>query len=363
MKELTVGLQDRAYPIYIGENIEYGSLIRKALPKVQKVMVVTNETVGPLYLKSLQSSLEQEQFEVATCILKDGEKYKNIDSFYTIHTRLLEENFGRDGAIIALGGGVIGDLSGFAASTYQRGIAFVQVPTTLLAMVDSSVGGKTAINHPLGKNMIGSFHQPKAVIASLECLKTLPEREITAGLGEVVKTAMIKDEPFFMYLEKHIEAVFTCNLDVLGVIVERCCNIKAEVVAHDEKEHGLRAILNFGHTFGHALESFLGYGTWLHGEAVGLGMIIASNLAVKRGLLKAESAHRLLNLCRKAKLPVTIPENMQDKDFIFYMHHDKKVRQGTVRYVLPVDVGAVRLFPDVGDEEVSALILDLKQHP
>ena len=285
MESITVGLGERSYPIYIGTNLEYGKLIKQALPKVKDLMVVTNDTVGPLYFEKVQKSLQEQGFNVHECVLKDGECYKTLHSWWQILTTLLEQQFGRDGAIVALGGGVVGDMAGFAASVYQRGIPFVQIPTTLLAMVDSSVGGKTAINHPLGKNMIGTFYQPKAVMADLNCLKTLPQKEISAGLGEVVKTGIIYDKEFFDFLNSDIEKTFDHDLATISHIVKRCCEIKALVVSQDEKEHGLRAILNFGHTFGHAIEAYLGFGTWLHGEAVGLGMVIASALAKERHMI------------------------------------------------------------------------------
>ncbi len=360
MENITVGLGDNSYPIYIGTGIGQGELIRRALPKVSDLMVVTNDTVGPLYFASLKEELEKENFRVCQCVLKDGEKHKTVDSFMQIHTALLESEFGRDGAIVALGGGVVGDMAGFAASTYQRGIPFVQIPTTLLAMVDSSVGGKTAINHPLGKNMIGTFYQPKAVIANLDCLKSLPSRELSAGLGEVVKTGIIYDRGFYEFLGRDIEKVFDCDLEVLSKIVRRCCEIKAKVVEADEREHGLRAILNFGHTFGHAVEAHLGFGTWLHGEAVGLGMVIASALAQERGLIGKEDYDGIKKLCQKARLPVEIPQNMQGEDFIHHMRHDKKVRHGVIRYVLPVAIGKVSIFSDVSDDEVVALVNRLK---
>ncbi len=360
MESITVGLKDRSYPIYIGTSLSYGELIRKALPNITDLMVVTNDTVGPMYFNNLKVQLEENGFKVSECVLKDGESYKTIDSFWSIHTSLLENNFGRDSAIIALGGGVVGDMAGFAAATYQRGIPFVQIPTTLLAMVDSSVGGKTAINHPLGKNMIGAFYQPKAVIADLETLKTLPKREITAGLGEVVKTAIIYNYKFFEFLENNVKKVFDYDLPVIGEIVKNCCQIKAEVVSEDEKEHGLRAILNYGHTFGHAIEAFLGFGTWLHGEAVGLGMVIASALAEKRGLITKADDERMKKLCKKAFLPTSIPQEMTADDFITHMRHDKKVRNGTIRYVLPTKIGKVEIFSDVSDDEIKILINTLK---
>lgn len=360
MENITVGLGDRSYPIFIGTNLEYGKLIREALPKVTDLMVVTNDTVGPLYFEHVKTQLETVGFSVSVCVLKDGEVYKTIESFFDIQSALMEKDFGRDGAIVALGGGVVGDMAGFAASTFQRGIPFVQIPTTLLAMVDSSVGGKTAINHPLGKNMIGTFYQPKAVLASLDCLKTLPKQEITAGLGEVVKTGIIYDADFFEFMEKDISKVFDYDLDVLSTIVKRCCQIKAAVVGEDEKEHGLRAILNYGHTFGHAIEAFLGFGTWLHGEAVGLGMVIASELALSRGLISQSDNDRMKALCEKSLLPTKIPDAMTGDDFISHMRHDKKVRHGVIRYVLPVSIGCVKIFSDVSDDEVRALITKMK---
>ncbi len=360
MAEITVGLGDRSYPIYIDSSLSYGAIAKKALPKVKDLLIVSNDTVAPLYLNRVKSELQAEGFKVCECILKDGEAYKTIDSWMQIETALLEDSFGRDGAVVALGGGVVGDMAGFAAACYQRGIAFIQIPTTLLAMVDSSVGGKTAVNHPLGKNMIGAFHQPKAVAADISVLKTLPARELACGMGEVVKTGIIYDEEFFEYLEQHAHKVFEHDDEVISHIVKRCCEIKAEVVSKDEEEHGLRAILNFGHTFGHAVEAFLGFGTWLHGEGVGLGMVIAAALSLKRGLISQDDFERMRALIVCCKLPDSIPENMQAEDFLRLMRHDKKVRQGVIRYVLPQRLGKVGLYTDVSDAEVVELINSLK---
>lgn len=362
MQSINVGLGERSYPIYIGTELDYGSLIRKALPKVRKLMVVTNETVGPLYLDKLKQQLESAGFEPSSCVLKDGEAYKTVDSWMQIMTALLEHDFGRDGALVALGGGVVGDMTGFAASAYQRGIDYVQVPTTLLSMVDSSVGGKTAINHPLGKNMIGSFYQPKAVLADISSLKTLPHRELSAGLGEVIKYGIIEDGEFFSYLEREIDKVFSLDSAVLSTIVKRCCEIKAEVVARDEHEHGVRALLNLGHTFGHALEAHLGFGIWLHGEGVGLGMVIAAALSRSRELIDSRAYDRIVRLVQRARLPVQIPSSMMPDDFIHHMRHDKKVRHGVIRYVLPTAIGSSEVFADVGDEEVLKLLAQLKDY-
>ena len=360
MRDIVVGLGERSYHINIGTGLNYGEIARLALPKFQDLMVVSNDTVAPLYMDLVKSELEKNGFKVRQCILKDGECYKTVESWMQILTSLLEEGFGRDSAVVALGGGVVGDMAGFAAACYQRGIPVMQIPTTLLSMVDSSVGGKTAFNHPLGKNMIGAFHQPVAVAADILMLKSLPEREIACGMGEIVKTGVIYDAKFFEYLEEHAELVFEHDEEVISHIVQRCCEIKAEVVSKDEEEHGLRAILNFGHTFGHAIEAFLGFGTWLHGEGVGLGMVIASFLACKRGYISEGAYERIRKLIVRCHLPDRIPETMQAEDFIRLMRHDKKVRNGKIRYVLPQGIGKVGLYSDVSDEEVISLINSMK---
>lgn len=360
MQTITVGLGERSYPIHIGTSLDYGALSAPNLKKVRDLLIVSNDTVAPLYLEQVENEYKKAGFSVKSCILKDGEKYKTVDSWMQIETALLEDGYGRDCALVALGGGVVGDMTGFAAACYQRGVPFVQIPTTLLAMVDSSVGGKTAINHPLGKNMIGAFHQPKAVMADLNVLKSLPQKELACGMGEVVKTGIIYDREFFEYLERNAEKIFAHDHDALAQVVRRCCEIKAEVVSQDEKEHGLRAILNFGHTFGHAIEAFLGFGTWLHGEGVGLGMVIASALGLKRGMISPEDFRRIKELTARCHLPTAIPETMRADDFLRLMRHDKKVRQGVIRYVLPESIGKVGLYTDVSDDEVRALIDDLK---
>ena len=360
MQTLNVDLKDRSYPIYIGENLDYGNLCRNALPKCKDVMVVTNTTIAPLYLEKTKESLEKAGFVVSECILNDGESYKTIDSYMQIMTALLSASFSRDCALIALGGGVVGDMTGFAAATYQRGVPYIQIPTTLLAMVDSSVGGKTAVNHPLGKNMIGAFYQPKAVIADINTLKTLPERESSAGMAEVIKYGIIIDNEFFNFLEHNATKLLSFDVPLLEKIVLRCCELKAQVVAQDEKEGGIRAILNLGHTFGHAVEAFLGFGTWLHGEAVGLGMVIAAHVAQNKGLISSQDVDRIVALIEKAKLPVAIPKSMQAQDFIEHMHHDKKVKSGHIRYVLPTSIGSSAVFSDLSDEYIMQQIESLR---
>lgn len=355
MQTLHVDLKERSYPIAIGSKIDCATLIKQSLPKVHELMVVSNETIAPLYFEALKENLESAGFKVSLCALKDGEQYKTVESYMQVMTSLLEHGFSRDGALIALGGGVVGDITGFAASTYQRGISFVQIPTTLLAMVDSSVGGKTAINHALGKNMIGTFYQPKCVIADLESLKTLPIREVSAGLAEVIKYGIIYDHEFFNYLYERKESLLNADVETLSYIVKRCCEIKAEVVAQDEKEHGLRAILNLGHTFGHAIEAYLGFGTYLHGEAVAVGMNIACIYAHAQGKLTDLQLVCIQELLKACNLPIDSPKGMSAQDYLSRMHHDKKVRDGKIVYVIPTKLGRCETLK-LSDEEMSLFL-------
>lgn len=359
---LQVELKERSYPIYIGLDLDAGELIRQALPKTREIMIVTNDTIAPLYLEKTKAQLKAQGFAVHEVILPDGEAYKTVDSYMQIMTALMQAGLSRDCALAALGGGVIGDMTGFAAATYTRGVAYVQIPTTLLAMVDSSVGGKTAINHPLGKNMIGAFYQPKAVIADLNTLNTLPEREIAAGMGEVIKYGIICDQDFFSYLES-LGSLHDLIADKSSLVhvVRRCCEIKADVVSQDEREGGIRAILNLGHTFGHAIEAFMGFGVWLHGEAVAVGMLLAAALSQSRGMLTAEEYRRIEHLIKQCSLPYAVPAAMGPEDFIRGMRHDKKVKSGVIRYVLPQGIGRSSVFSDVSDAEVSNLITTYKQ--
>lgn len=360
MQILNVDLKERSYPIYIGEAPDYGELCKKALPKCKDVMIVSNTTVAPLYLDRCKAALHQAGFNTATCILPDGECYKTVDSYMQIMTALLSASFGRDCALVALGGGVVGDMTGFAAATYQRGVAYVQIPTTLLAMVDSSAGGKTAINHPQGKNMIGAFYQPKAVIADIDTLKTLPEKERSAGLAEVIKAGIIVDSEFFSFLEQNADRLLDFDIPLLEQIVYRCCEIKAKVVALDEREGGIRALLNLGHTFGHAIEAFLGFGTWLHGEAVAAGTVVAAKIAKDRGMLTDDDVKRISALLVKAKLPIAFPQQMTGEDFMKLMRHDKKVKSGHIRYVLPTAIGKSAVFSDLSDDYVMQLLESMR---
>lgn len=356
MQTLTVELAERSYPIQIGENLLSTPDVFIPYISGKKVMIVTNDVVAPLYLEQLKSTLLQADTAIDTLVLPDGESYKTLESFEKIMTALLQGNHGRDTTLIALGGGVIGDLVGFAAASYQRGIPFIQVPTTLLSQVDSSVGGKTAVNHPLGKNMIGAFYQPKAVVIDTTCLLSLPPRELAAGMGEVIKYGIIWDAEFFNWLEQHIDAINRLELQALTHVIHRCCEIKAEVVAEDETEQGVRALLNLGHTFGHAIEAELGFGCWLHGEAVSVGIVQAAETARLLHFVNADDVIRIKALLAKARLPVAGPASMQMDDYLRHMKHDKKVQAGKLRFVLPVAIGKAGLFTDVGHDVLNEVI-------
>lgn len=337
MNELTVALGDRSYPIYIGENLlNDASLVNKIITASQ-VLIVSNTTVAPLYLERLSNSFKQQHVE--TIILPDGEQYKTLDKMNNIITRLLEKRFNRNCCLVALGGGVIGDITGFAAASYQRGVEYVQVPTTLLAQVDSSVGGKTAVNHVLGKNMIGAFHQPLAVITDTTVLETLDDRELSAGLAEVIKYGLIRDKEFFGWLQDNMEKLVERDHDALAYAIERSCHNKAEVVSMDEKESGLRALLNLGHTFGHAIETAMNYQGYLHGEAVAVGMLMAADLSCRIGWLQQDAMDSIKNILIKANLPHGLPASINVQQMLDNMAVDKKARDGKLFLVLLKSIG------------------------
>lgn len=354
MDNLIVDLGSRSYPISIGKKLlEQPSLFADFIT-AQKVMIVTNEVVAPLYLEACKNSLKA--FQIDEVILPDGEKFKNLTTFEMILNALLANKHARDTTIIALGGGVIGDMAGFAAACYQRGIAFIQVPTTLLSQVDSSVGGKTAVNHPLGKNMIGAFYQPQAVIIDINCLQTLPKREFAAGMAEVIKYGIIYDNDFFNWLSDHVAEIKEQQPDILTYMIKRCCEIKAEVVALDEKESGIRALLNLGHTFGHAIEAEQGYGNWLHGEAVAVGMMQAANTSLLLNLLDKKQVEQIACLINAFDLPLTGPKEMTYEQYAEHMLLDKKVLSGKLRLVLPTSIGSCELFDNVSEEMLRVVI-------
>lgn len=332
VQTLNVALHERSYPIFIGSDL---SLTEHLLPHVhgRQVMIVSNTVVAPLYLSRYVDVLQKAGRTVAQCILPDGESYKTLNSVNLIFNALMQQRFNRDCTVLALGGGVVGDMAGFAAASFQRGVDFVQVPTTLLSQVDSSVGGKTGVNHPLGKNMIGAFKQPKLVLADMSLLSTLPDRELSAGLAEVIKYALIGDLEFLDWLEDHIDGLVGRDPVLLAEAVFRSCQHKARIVAADEHEQGERALLNLGHTFGHAIESFMGYGEWLHGEAVAVGMLMAADLSARLGWVSNNDVVRIRSLLIAAKLPVTVP-NIGSDAFLSLMGQDKKVLDGQLRLVL-----------------------------
>ena len=345
MQQLTVELADRSYTIDQAEGLlaQIGDLIAP-LDLSERLVVVTNEVVAPLYMEKVETALSNSGYQVERVILPDGEEYKNADSLNTIYTQMLECGCDRNSTIIALGGGVIGDMAGFAAATFMRGIPFIQIPTTLLAQVDSSVGGKTAINHPLGKNMIGAFYQPLKVIIDTSTLDTLDERHFKAGLAEVVKYGVIADNDFFVWLERNISALLRKDHKALGHAVLRCCAIKADIVSRDETEQSVRALLNFGHTFGHAVEQLSGYGRVLHGEAVSIGMSVAARISFDMGYCAAEEVSRLDNLLLACGLPVNIPHEFSLDEYIQAMMRDKKVSSGIMRFVLNHGIGASKVY-------------------
>jgi 3-dehydroquinate synthase len=360
MHTLNVALGERSYPIHIGAGlIARAELITNHLPK-KKVAIITNTVVGPLYLAPLARALEARGVEVVSITLPDGERHKGWETLNRIFDALLERRCERGTTLIALGGGVVGDLAGFAAAAYLRGVPFIQVPTTLLAQVDSAVGGKTAINHPLGKNMIGAFYQPRAVIADTDTLATLAPRELSAGLAEVIKYGLIHDPALFAWLEKNMTRLVKREAEPLVHAIERSCAIKAEIVAQDEREDGVRALLNFGHTFGHAIEAGTGYGTWLHGEAVGAGMALAARLSQKLGLIGQDEVRRVDSILAAAGLPAHAPDLGFDR-YLELMGHDKKVEGGRIRFILLKRIGEAFVSADVPK---SALVdvLGAKQH-
>ena len=337
MKTLTVELGSRSYPIHIGQQLLGHADLLTTHIHSRQVMIVTNDTIAPLYLENVRQQLSD--FDTAAVILPDGEQYKTLDTLNTIFTALLEQRFNRDCTLVALGGGVVGDITGFAAASYQRGVAFLQIPTTLLAQVDSSVGGKTGVNHPLGKNMIGAFHQPGCVVIDTDTLDTLDDRQLSAGLAEVIKYGLIRDAGFFDWLEANMTALRSRDKQALAYAIERSCSIKAEIVAADERESGQRALLNLGHTFGHAIETCTGYGNWLHGEAVATGMLMAADLSARHGWLSAEAVQRTKQLLQQAALPTSPPADMNETQFMNLMAIDKKVVEGELRLVLLKGIG------------------------
>ena len=357
MESLSVALGERAYPIHIGEGLISSAALYAPYMR-GTAAIVTNDVVAPLYLGRLKGAFAPAR--IVEVVLPDGERTKSWETLNRVFDALLGARLGRDTLIVALGGGVIGDLAGFAAAVYQRGVPFLQVPTTLLAQVDSSVGGKTAINHPAGKNMIGAFHQPSAVISDVATLDTLPERELRAGIAEVIKHGLALDAPFFDWIESNVENLVRKERGALVHAVRRSCELKARVVAADERESGARALLNFGHTFGHAIEAATGYGAWLHGEAVAAGMVMASELSQLMGHLRKIDVERVREVLKRAGLPVVGPALAPER-LLELMTLDKKAARGKTRFVVLEAIGRARLAADVDDAQVRRAVVAAAQ--
>ena len=353
MHNVDVHLGDRSYSIHISDNFSY---LTTELARARQVVIISNPTVAPLYLNAVEALFTQTK--PLHFLLPDGEAYKTLASFEQTLGFLLQHGMSRDVLLVALGGGVIGDLTGFVAACYQRGVKFIQIPTTLLSQVDSSVGGKTAVNHAMGKNMIGAFKQPAQVLINTSVLSSLPNREFAAGMAEVIKYALIADSAFFAWLEQHQQLIMQQDSKTLATMVTYCCQMKADIVARDETEQGERALLNLGHTFGHAIEAYLGYGKWLHGEAVAAGMVMAARLAAHRSVLSQNEVTRIKQLISAFGLPVEQPVNMHITDFIPYMKTDKKVKDGQMRFILPTAFCRTAVIDDVTETELIQAFTD-----
>ncbi|MCX4189923.1 3-dehydroquinate synthase [Methylophaga sp. OBS3] len=354
MKTLQVALGKRSYPIYIGEQLLTQTELFAAHIKGKEVLIVTNDTVAPLYLDTVKETLAN--YRVETVILPDGEQYKTFEVLQAVFDGLLKARMSRQTTIIALGGGVIGDMAGFAAACYQRGVPFIQVPTTLLSQVDSSVGGKTAVNHPLGKNMIGAFYQPQCVFADIDTLNTLDDRQLSAGLAEVIKYGLINDADFFDWLEANMAGLVARQPELLTQAIARSCQDKADTVAADEREQGVRALLNLGHTFGHAIETGCGYGVVLHGEAIAIGMVMAADLSQRLGWIQTAEVERIKSVLQAAGLPITVPEEMTTGRFMDLMAVDKKVQDGAIRLILMRGIGQSVISDDYAPEHLAATL-------
>jgi len=356
MQRLNIELAERSYPILVGPGLLDRAAVLDEAVRARDVLVVTNDTVGPLYLERLRRGLAGRRVEHV--VLPDGERYKTLDTLGRVFDALIDHRMNRDACIVALGGGVVGDMAGFAAACYQRGVDYVQVPTTLLAQVDSSVGGKTGVNHPGGKNLIGAFHQPRAVVSDTDTLATLPPRELRAGLAEVIKAALVADRGFLHWIEANLEALLALEAGAVAHAIRRSCEIKAAIVAEDEREHGRRALLNLGHTFGHAIETAAGYGEWLHGEAVAAGLVMAADLSRRLGWIDAADVARVTSLLARAGLPVAAPPIGAGRA-LELMGLDKKVLAGRIRLVLLRRLGEGVVS---GDYPAAALEATLAVH-
>ncbi|WWO95283.1 MAG: 3-dehydroquinate synthase [Candidatus Dasytiphilus stammeri] len=356
MERIRVKLNEHSYPITIAAGLLKKSTSFLPLKAGETAMIITNQTIAALYLKKLVKMLKTAGIIIDYIILPDGEKYKNFSSLNKLYTTLIEKLHGRDTTLIALGGGVIGDITGFAAASYHRGVRLIQVPTTLLAQVDSSVGGKTAINHPLAKNMIGAFYQPVSVIIDVHCLNTLPKRQLVCGIAEVIKYGIALDRSFFEWLEKNIDNLLSLEPNTILRCIRYCCELKANVVTTDEREGNVRTLLNLGHTYGHAIETEMGYGNWLHGEAVAVGLVLASRTAESMGKLNKCETNRIIKLLQLCKLPVCVPSDLKPKNLLAHMLHDKKVLGGKLRLILPLGLGKSEICSHISEDIILSII-------
>lgn len=359
MKQLNLDLGEKSYPIYIGQGLLSQSEFLSKHIGGKQVMIVTNTTVAPLYLDKVKSLLGD--YQVSTVVLPDGEQYKTLETVNTIFSALLEARFDRSSTLVALGGGVVGDMTGFAAASYQRGVDFIQIPTTLLSQVDSSVGGKTGVNHVLGKNMIGAFYQPKCVVIDVDTLDTLEDREYSAGMAEVIKYGLLGNADFLNYLQNNISGLMTRDKALIIEAVHQSCEDKANIVAQDELEAGKRALLNLGHTFGHAIENTLGYGNYLHGEAISVGMLMAAKLSQLEEYLSIDAVNQVQDLLEKANLPISISGKITASDFMAAMSVDKKVIDGNIRLILLKELGDAFICDDYQHQLLDQVINDFCQ--
>jgi len=358
VEKLTVILGKRSYPIKIGSGIIKEDNIFWPLKPGDQAMLVTNKTLANLLKDKVFYHLRKSGIKIDQVILSDGEQYKTLNEMEVIISALLEKKHTRDTTLIALGGGVIGDLTGFAASVYQRGVRFIQIPTTLLSQVDASVGGKTSVNHLFGKNMIGSFWQPSSVIIDVDCLKTLPYNQLVSGMAEVIKYAIIFDESFFSWLEENIETILSLDYKAISYCIKKCCELKAKLISLDEREKNFRALLNLGHTYGHAIEVHAGYGNWLHGEAISAGIVMAARTSELLGNLEKNDFKRILMLLKRTGLPIKGPKNMSAASYIPYMMRDKKVISGEIRLVLPLSIGKAEIYSNIDKNIILSAIKD-----
>ncbi len=362
MIQLNVDLGARSYPIFISNNEKTGNASLAPYLTRPNVVIVSNPTVAEIYLEPLKTALQSlsdaplPTYNILSFLMTDGEAYKSLETFNDLISFMLENGLGRDTTLIALGGGVVGDLTGFVAACYQRGVDFIQVPTTLLSQVDSSVGGKTGINHALGKNMVGAFYQPQAVVIDVNSLSTLDKRQFNAGMAEVIKYGVANDAQLFEYLVQHKREIKALDSQCLSYIIEQCCRIKAEIVRLDEKESGVRALLNYGHTFGHAIEAQMGYGNWLHGEAVAAGMVYACQVAQLQGLMSESQVQSVVELIAYFDLPTTGPEQMAYADYLPHMQKDKKNQAGEIRFILPIGIGSSKVTAAVTEAQLTQVL-------